>query len=85
MDGTAHARRRAGVDVPPYSLRHTFASLLIAERRTPHEVAALLGHATPQLTLTTYGHLFAEAQLAPGQDMAGAALAARVRHERPSI
>lgn len=43
----------------PYDLRHSFASLLLAEGRAVHYVATQLGH-SPTLTLTTYGHLFAE-------------------------
>jgi site-specific recombinase XerD len=39
--------------------RHSFASLLLAEGRTVHYVAAQLGH-SPALTLSTYGHLIAE-------------------------
>lgn len=55
------ASRRAGLDaVPrPYDLRHSFASLLLAEGRTVHYVAAQLGH-SPALALSTYGHLIAE-------------------------
>jgi integrase len=73
------ARARVGVAKPPYSLRHTFASLMIAEGRTIQEVAALLGHSTTDLTHRTYGHLFAEAQLSEGQDAEAAAVAARKR------
>jgi integrase len=43
----------------PYDLRHSFASLLLAEGRAVHYVAAQLGH-SPALTLSTYGHLIAE-------------------------
>ena len=43
----------------PYDLRHSFASLLLAEGRTVHYVAARLGH-SPALTPSTYGHLIAE-------------------------
>jgi integrase len=52
---------RAGLDpVPrPYDLRHSFASLLLAEGRTIHYVAEQLGHG-PELTLRTYGHVIAE-------------------------
>lgn len=59
--GWSTARRRAGLDaVPrPYDLRHSFASLLLAEGRTVHYVAAQLGH-SPALTLSTYGHLIAQ-------------------------
>jgi integrase len=43
----------------PYDLRHSFASLLIAEGRSIVEVAEQLGHA-PTMSLDTYGHVFAE-------------------------
>jgi integrase len=43
----------------PYDLRHSFASLLLAEGRTVHYVAEQLGHDASQ-TLSTYGHLIAE-------------------------
>jgi len=43
----------------PYDLRHSFASLLIAEGQTAVEVAAQLGH-SPVMTLETYAHVFAE-------------------------
>jgi hypothetical protein len=42
----------------PYDLRHSFASPL-AEGRSVHYVARQLGY-SPALTLSTYGHLFAE-------------------------
>lgn len=77
------ARARLAIAATPYSCRHTFASLLIAEGRTPHEVARLLGHSTPALTLSTYGHLFAEAQLVDDESMADAAI--RARQEAASI
>ncbi len=43
----------------PYDLRHSFASLLLAEGRTVHYVAGQLGHGAEQ-TLRTYGHVIAE-------------------------
>ena len=42
-----------------YDLRHSYVSLLLAEGRAIHYVAAQAGH-DPQLTLSTYGHLLAE-------------------------
>jgi integrase len=45
--------------IRPYDLRHSFASLLIAEGRSIVDVAAQLGHA-PTMSLDTYGHVFAE-------------------------
>jgi integrase len=54
------AARRAGLgQIRPYDLRHSFVSLLIAERRTIIEVARQAGH-SPTMTLDTYGHVFDE-------------------------
>jgi integrase len=53
--GLSEAGRSARV----YDLRHSYVSLLLAEGRTIHYVAAQAGH-DPQLTLSTYGHLLAE-------------------------
>jgi hypothetical protein len=41
-----------------YGLRHTCASLLIAQGASVKAVQAQLGHATASITLDTYGHLF---------------------------
>ena len=41
-----------------YDLRHTCASLLIAQGTSIRAVQAQLGHATASITLDTYGHLF---------------------------
>lgn len=43
----------------PYDLRHTFASLLLAEGRTLHYVAAQIGDSVTQIE-GTYGHVIAE-------------------------
>jgi integrase len=43
----------------PYDLRHTFASLLLAEGRSVHYVAEQLGHSAV-MTLRTYGHVIAD-------------------------
>jgi integrase len=39
-------------------MRHTCASLLIAQGASVKAVQAQLGHATASITLDTYGHLF---------------------------
>lgn len=54
------ALRAAGLpaDVRLYDLRHTCASLLIAQSATVKAVQAQLGHATATMTLDLYGHLF---------------------------
>jgi integrase len=54
------ARRRAGLAAPiPYDLRHSAASLWIAEGRQPLRVAQWLGHSVKVL-LETYAHLIAD-------------------------
>ena len=63
--GRAFARlvEDAGLaDVTPHALRHTYASMLIAQGRDPVYVADQLGHTTPVITLRTYAHLFRAAQ-----------------------
>lgn len=56
------AANAAGIRSPlrPYDLRHSFVSLLVAERATVVEVARQAGH-SPTMTLSTYAHLFDEA------------------------
>ena len=46
-------------ELRPYDLRHTFASLLLAEGRAIHYVAEQLGHSA-QMTLRTYGHVITD-------------------------
>jgi integrase len=55
------ACRAAGLDPAPipYDLRHSFASLLLAEGRQPLYVARQLGHSVAVL-LSTYAHLIDE-------------------------
>jgi integrase len=43
----------------PYDLRHSFASLLLAEQTNPIDVAAQMGH-TPVTLLSTYAHVIDE-------------------------
>jgi len=45
-----------------HSLRHTFASLLIAKGLNVVFVSRQLGHASPTTTLSTYAHLFEQAE-----------------------
>jgi integrase len=72
------AKGLVGSTATPYNLRHTAASLWIAEGLTVLQVAERLGHSTPALTMSTYGHLFPEAQLVRGQSVEDAATQARV-------
>ncbi|HKS57983.1 MAG TPA: tyrosine-type recombinase/integrase [Steroidobacteraceae bacterium] len=55
------ACRAAGLDwiAKPYDLRHSFASLLLAEGRQPLWVARQLGHSVAVL-MSTYAHLIEE-------------------------
>ncbi len=72
------ACERAGIDgARPYSLRHSYASLLIHSGRPVNYVQAMLGHSSPVLTLETYAHVFDEAQLGRGIEMADAIRSAR--------
>jgi integrase len=61
VDRWAHACKAAGLEpIPrPYDLRHSFASLLLAEGRPPMYVARQLGHSVVVL-LRTYSHLIDE-------------------------
>jgi len=40
-----------------HDLRHYVATELLAEGNAPHEVARYLGHASPSVTMTVYGHV----------------------------
>ena len=53
----------------PADGRHTYASLLIHEGRSPLLVSAALGHASGELVWRRYGHVFAEARLASMSSM----------------
>jgi integrase len=60
VKGARRCRVRQNYDGPrPYDLRHTFASLLLAEGRSVHYVAEQLGHSAV-MTLRTYGHVIAD-------------------------
>jgi len=51
--------RQAGVrHRGPHQLRHSYASLLIAAGAHPKYIQAQLGHASIQVTMNVYGHLF---------------------------
>jgi len=66
--GLDKAAKRAGLatgDTPHlrfHDLRHTYASLLIAQGLNVVFVSRQLGHATPAITLAVYAHLFDHAQ-----------------------
>lgn len=62
----AEAVRRAGLPgrLTLHSLRHTYASLLLAEGRSPAYVQRQLGHASIALTVDTYGRWLPHRDLA---------------------
>ena len=48
--------------ISPHILRHSYASLLLAETKDVMVVSKQIGHANPQITLSTYSHMI------PGKD-----------------
>ena len=57
--GLGKGCERAGLSgVTFHALRHTFASVLIAQGEDPVFVSRQLGHANPAITLRVYSHLF---------------------------
>jgi integrase len=78
------AVRAAGLpeDLRLYDLRHTCASLLIAQGASVKAVQAQLGHATASITLDTYGHLFPSEMEALADHLEQARTAALVNRER---
>lgn len=62
---------KAGLDgVTPHDLRHTSVALAIADGAHPKAIQSRMGHATIQVTLDRYGHLFPDLEtgLAAGLD-----------------
>ena len=52
------ALRRSGLrKIRFHDLRHTFASLLIANGEHPKRIQALMGHSSINVTMDVYGHL----------------------------
>lgn len=73
-------------DATPYTLRHSFCSLLLHEGRSVIYVARQLGH-DAALTLNTYGHVIDELDEAPrigAEDAIREARVSLVRHEDKS-
>ena len=71
------AREAAGVEaLPPYDLRHAFASLHIRAGTSVPELAEMLGH-SPQMTLSTYTHVIRELKGTPIASVEDQILAAR--------
>jgi integrase len=88
------AVKRAGLQAPGkltlHSLRHGFASLLIANGLNVVYVSRQLGHANPSITLEVYAHLFDRADhAATARDALDLsyrdALPSRETHSKPAI
>jgi integrase len=63
------ARERAGVEpLPPYDLRHAFASLQIRAGLSIPELAEQMGH-SPQMTVNTYTHVIRELRGLPAMSI----------------
>jgi integrase len=63
--GLHSASKRAKLREPRprfHDLRHSFASLVIAQGANVVFVSEQLGHADPDVTLRVYAHLFSEAE-----------------------
>jgi integrase len=58
----------------PHSFRHTFASLLLADRRPIPEVSALLGHKNSKITMETYAHFVPGEETSAVQDLSASIL-----------
>ncbi len=57
--GHGRSKRSSYRGAVPYDLRHSFASLMLAEGRNPLEVAEMMGH-SPKILLDTYAHVIEE-------------------------
>jgi integrase len=65
--------REAGIGhVHPHQLRHSVASVLIAHGHTALEVARVLGHSSPAVTLAYYAHAFDRAAVRAVETLADA-------------
>ncbi|MFQ5574020.1 MAG: tyrosine-type recombinase/integrase [Terriglobia bacterium] len=74
------ALRRAGLrKIRLHDLRHTYASLLIAEGENLKYVQQQLGHSSAQITLDRYGHLMPQVQHGAGERLQKAVFGSSVR------
>ena len=55
----------------PYSLRHFYASMLIAENKDLKTIQERLGHVDAAMTLNVYGHLIKERQATAREEDGG--------------
>jgi integrase len=74
------ALRRAGLPkVRFHDLRHSFASLLIAQGEHPKLISEQLGHASVQITLDRYGHLMPASYDSAGERLDAALFGAELQ------
>lgn len=57
-----------------HDLRHTYASLLIAQKESPKYIQVQLGHSSIKTTFDTYGHLMEEANAESASRLSAAVL-----------
>ena len=76
------AKRAELGQIRPYDLRHTFVSLLIAERRTSVDTDRRADH-SPTMTLDTYGHVFDE--LEDAEPVTAEELIRKARAKKPRV
>jgi integrase len=67
----------------PYSLRHFYASMLIAENKDLKTIQERLGHVDAAMTLNVYGHLIKERQAKAREEDGG--ILGRVLFEEESM
>ncbi len=66
----ARVLRRSGIRrIRFHDLRHTYATLLIAQGAHPKYIQAQLGHASIQTTLDRYGHLMPDVHQAEARKL----------------
>ena len=73
------ALRRAGLrKIRFHDLRHTYASLLIANQEEPKLISTLLGHSSIKITFDVYGHLLPDAGDGVADRLASLALGSKM-------
>jgi integrase len=72
------------VGARPYDLRHSFASLLLAEQSNPAEVAAQLGHSL-QVLFSTYAHVIEDLRGTGRVDAEDEIRSARKSAKKPGV
>jgi integrase len=72
----------------PYSLRHFYASMLIADNKDLKTIQERLGHVDAAMTLNVYGHLIKERQAKAREEdggILGRILSGQCSHSMPSL